>query len=300
MINLPQTFIENTLGVYGQQGKEWLEHLEELIMYCQERWSIKVLSPYSLSYNYVAPVEGREAVLKLVVPGKEFQTEKAALLSFAGKGVCKLLQSDEEKGILLLERVMPGYSLKKITSDDQATLIAARVIERMQSSAHTNIDPVFPTIAQWAAGLKKLRQHFKETTGPIPEAMVAKAERFYPKLCASIKNPRLLHGDFHQDNILKAEREDWLAIDPKGLIGETEYEVIPFLMNNLPQEDAFETIEQRVTIFVKTLHLNKNRVLAWAFCHAILSAWWCIEDKTDCMEVDIETAEIFERLLSVS
>lgn len=67
--------------------------------------------------------------------------------------------------------------------------------------------------------------------------MVGRAEELFAKLLAAPGEPLLLHGDPHHGNILAAEREPWLAIDPKGGIGEAEYGVIPFLMNHVPEDN---------------------------------------------------------------
>jgi streptomycin 6-kinase len=275
-----------------------VKNFRELIQFCEEKWSLRVLSPYPLSYNYVAPVifkDGSEAVLKLGVPTQEIITEIEALRLYNGNGMARLLESEADKGILILERVKPGKTLKTIKNDEEATLLAADVMIKIRVPAPSHA--LFPSTSDWAAGLIKLRCRYHGGTGPLPESIVSKAEDRYPKLNSTIKNLHLLHGDLHHENILSAEREPWLAIDPKGLIGEPEYEVISFLMNNLPAEKPIEIIKRRVDLFVEKLLLNKERVLMWAFCHAVLSAWWCIEDNTEGAEDAVKTAILFETLL---
>lgn len=299
MIHLPEKFVQTVKGVHRQQGERWLKNFDELIAYCEEKWSLEVLNPFPLSYNFVAPAvfkNGTEAVLKLCVPGDGVRTEIAALRLYNGKGIARLIDADEEKGILILERLQPGDTLKSVKSDEEATLIAARVMKNMRTRApHRSL---FPSTVQWAAGLERLRRRFNGGTGPLPDRLVRKAEAFYAKLNSTVNNPQLLHGDLHHENILSAEREPWLAIDPKGLIGEAEYEVISFLMNNLPEEQPEATIKRRVDLFAEELQLRKERVLAWAFCHAILAAWWCIEDNGDCADSSIRLAIVFETLLN--
>ncbi|ASJ52219.1 kinase [Brevibacillus formosus] len=283
MISLPTQFTQTIIGVHKEEGRLWLDSFHELIADCETRWSLKVLEPFPLSYNFVAPVvlqDGRNAVLKLGVPGQDLQRELAAIRAFTGRGMVQLLDADEEKGIMLLERIMPGETLDKLSSEDERIQCLAGVIKRM----HTPVSRVgklaftFPTIADWAVGLEKIRPHFQGATGPIPEQMLERAMQWYKKLLSTQKVPCLLHGDLHHENILRAEREPWLAIDPKGLVGETEYEVIPFLLNHLPEEGAGEVVKQRVDGLTKALSLQKERVLAWAYCHSVLSAWWFIED----------------------
>jgi len=299
MIELPEKLIQTLLNVYQEKAKLWLAGLAELIDFCEAKWSFQLLkTTYPLSFNYVAPViynNGSGAVLKLGVPNKEFSTEIAALQLFNGNGMVRLIDSDADKGILLLEHIMPGETLKSIHNDQQATLIAADVMRKIRIPAPLN--STFATTSQWATGLAKLRARYQGGTGPIPERFVTKAEETYAKLHSTTRNLQLLHGDLHHDNIISAEREPWLAIDPKGVIGEPEYEVISFLMNNLPDLNPIEITRARVDIFVEELGLNKQRVLAWAFSHAVLAASWNIDDNIDGVDKTIETALMFEKLL---
>ncbi|MFS0557757.1 aminoglycoside phosphotransferase family protein [Brevibacillus sp. 179-C9.3 HS] len=302
MISLPNHFIKTIKGVHKEAGRLWLDSFHELIADCEARWFLKVLEPFPLSYNFVAPVvmqDGRNAVLKLGVPGVEWQRELAAIRNFAGQGMVQLLDADEKKGVMLLERIQPGETLDKLSSEDERIQCLAGVIKRM----HTPISKTgmlaftFPTIADWAVGLEEVRPHFQGGTGPIPEQMLEQAERWYKKLLSTQKEQCLLHGDLHHENILRAERESWLAIDPKGSIGETEYEVIPFLLNHLPESGVEEVMKQRVNGLTKVLDLQKERVLAWAYCHSVLSAWWLIEDF-GADDGRLEMAKVFEQLMN--
>jgi streptomycin 6-kinase len=301
-MDLPQQFIETIRGVHGEAGQRWLDNFEALLRHCEERWSLRVLEPFPLSYNFVAPVvcdDGTETVLKLCVPGPEVQNEIAALRAFDGNGICKLIDADVSRGILLMEQLKPGYSLKFIPSDEEAIVTAARVMKKMQSQPDVSSigASTFPSIAHQKS-LNILRQHLQTGTGTLPESLVRKVETLLPHLSSTIENPRLLHGDLHHENILWAQEHGWMAIDPKGLIGELEYEVIPFLMNNFPQQDAVTATKFRVDTFVTELNLQRDRVLSWALCFAVLSAWWSIEDHTEGAEQSIEAAFVFKHLMS--
>ncbi|KIL34354.1 kinase [Cohnella kolymensis] len=302
-MRLPDKFINTIKGVHQDAGEQWLANFDELIWYCEWKWSLKVMEPFPLSFNFAAPVilqDGRQAVLKLCVPGKEFITEKEALIAYRGSGIAELMDYDSDRGIMLLERLNPGETLKTIHNDEEATRIAAGVMKKLHKPASTSHFGVFPTIQQWSQGLLNLRQRFDGGTGPLPERLVRKAELYFPELISTMKDPHLLHGDLHHENILSAEREPWLAIDPKGLIGEREYEVISFLLNNLPDSDKSRITERRVDIFANELQLRKDRILSWAFCHSILSAWWCVEDNAGSADSSLEMAMIFDNLRSRS
>jgi streptomycin 6-kinase len=100
-------------------------------------------------------------------------------------------------------------------------------------------------------------------------------------LCASQRLPRLLHGDLQHYNVLFDSHRGWLAIDPKGVIGELEYEVGAALRNPYENPQLFisrSTIERRLEQFTNQLNLNYERTLRWGFAQAVLSAIWLIED----------------------
>ena len=103
----------------------------------------------------------------------------------------------------------------------------------------------------------------------------------FENLCASERRPRLLHGDLQHYNVLFDSERGWLAIDPKGVAGEIEYEIGAFVRNPVAQPELFisrSTVERRLKQLTNRLSLNYERALAWAFAQAVLSAIWSIED----------------------
>jgi streptomycin 6-kinase len=125
--------------------------------------------------------------------------------------------------------------------------------------------------------------------------MVTRAEALFAELLGSSGAPTLLHGDLHHENILSAERAPWLAIDPKGLIGEAEYEVGALMRNPLLRllslPDVTATLARRFDILAESLGFDRQRMIAWSYAQAILSAWWHIEDHGHGWEPTIALAE---------
>ncbi|WP_028545709.1 aminoglycoside phosphotransferase family protein [Paenibacillus taiwanensis] len=300
---IPEQWRQTILAIYDQQGAQWLSELSTVIAHYEAEWKIKVGPPFTLSYNYVAPAEhadGTALVFKLSLPGQELRSELAALNYYDGQGAIRLVASDAEQGALLLERAAPGQELSTVRDDEVATRTAAAVIRRLHKNKRWDkgtISP-FPSVADWAQGLTKLRQMYNGSTGPLPEHAVQQAERCYAELLSSTQEWTLLHGDLHHGNILASRRESWLAIDPKGVIGEAEYEVIPFLLNEIPAtlEKAIAVTERRVSLFCKELNLNRDRLLDWAYAHSVLSAWWFVEDSADGLEDALFRISMFEQL----
>ncbi|RIK53375.1 MAG: aminoglycoside resistance protein [Chloroflexi bacterium] len=292
---LPDAFVQTVHDVHGARGAAWLAALPGLIDGCARRWGLTVLPPFALSYNYAAPAftgDGRSVVLKLGVPNPELTCEIAALRLYAGRGAVQLLEADEAQGILLLERLLPGTPLRDLPDDDQATRIAAEVMQALWRPLPP--DHPFPTTARWAAGLERLRARFDGGTGPLPAALVDRAEGLFRDLLASSAPPRLLHGDLHHENILAAQRAPWLALDPKGLAGEPAYET-GALLRNPPGVETWPDLRRiqarRVAILAEMLDLEPQRIAGWALAQAVLSAWWSVEDHGSGWEAAIQIAE---------
>jgi streptomycin 6-kinase len=202
-------------------------------------------------------------------------SEINALKVYKGDGACRLLEFSEDKGMLLLERLFPGNMLSTLADDDRATGIAAQVMKVI----HRPPPEVngFISLQGWFDELKNLRPRFGGGTGPFPEITVEIVEEMVPELFAENRPEVLLHGDFHHFNILSSER-GWLIIDPKGVIGPAEYEVGPFLLNPwgemLNEKEAIQRTRRRITILAEQLGFDRQRLLKWAICFSLLSAWW--------------------------
>ncbi|MEA2575816.1 MAG: streptomycin 6-kinase [Chloroflexia bacterium] len=283
--------------LYGAAGLEWLDQLPDLLHYCAEWWSLTVQPPFLLSYNYVAPAigsNGKELVLKVGFPSAELMTEIEALRLYDGHGIAQLIDSDRDRGVLLLERLKPGTPLSQLRDDVQATSIATQVMRQLWRPVPQ--EHPFPTVGRWAVGLGRLRKHFGGGTGPFPTRLVEEAETLLSDLLASMSEQVLLHGDLHHFNILSAERQPWLAIDPKGLVGEPEYEVGAFMRNQLPESlagpEARRLVARRLDQFAQELGLDRARLHGWTLAQAVLSAWWSVEDHGYGWEPAIALAEL--------
>lgn len=294
-MNLPAEFISIITNTFGEEGEQLLANLPALIEEVSTRWGLTNVQPVSnLSYNFVAFAQhGPEnVVIKIGVPRDELISEIAALRLFNGEGACRLIDAAEERGFLLLERLNPGVMLSTL-EDDVATHIAAEVMKKiwcsMESSGLPLVQELAPTLhkfiklADWFDGLKELRSTFSGGTGPFNEKTVQRVERSVADFFAENHDPVLMHGDFHHYNILSSER-GWLVIDPKGVIGPACYEVGPFLINPwgelINRADLQPITKRRIDILHEHLGFERERIHAWGLAHAVLSAWWSMEENT--------------------
>jgi len=272
-------------------GLEWLARLSDILAECARRWSLAIGEPFSYaSLSFVAPAtreDGTDLVLK--VGFLALASEVAALRAFDGRGAVMLVDAAPELGAILLERLRPGTMLATLDDDREATTIAAAVMRELWRPPPRDLP--CPTLAEWTDGFRNLREHFGGRTGPLPAQLVATAEAYREELLADPLAPVLMHGDLQHYNILRAERRPWLAIDPKGVVGDPGFEVGPFIANRLEGvADPARLIARRLDQFADELAMDRERLRRWALVSAVLSAWWSIEDSGDGWQGAMECA----------
>jgi streptomycin 6-kinase len=273
-----KTFEQNIINLYGEKGRQWQENLPNLVAQLGNTYGLSNLKPVNnLSYNYVlSGFQGPQPIiLKLGLDIDGFKRESTALMAFSGFGVVEILS--ENKGLLLLECAVPGVSLKSHfpENDDEAINITANVIKRLHKAPMPS-PHAFPHIKDWFEAL--------DGDIEIPLQTLQKSREIRDKLLRTAIPDVFLHGDLHHDNILQ-NGNDWVVIDPKGVIGEPAYEVAAFIRNPIPEllnhADAPNIIHNRVIRFAELFELPPQRILDWCFVQAVLSWVWAIEDGCD-------------------
>jgi streptomycin 6-kinase len=272
---LPPAFVEK-----NRADPAWLRALPDLLEGLAARWSLTLRPPFPEgAISYVAPAtraDGTRAVLKVSRHLGETRAEIAALRLWDGDGAARLLAADPDCGALLIERVEPGTMLAAVaaTDDDAATLIAAGVLRRLwrPPPARHGLCP----LASWCAAYDRNRQALSAGAGGFPAALFRRADAMRRELLASTGAETVLHGDLHHFNVLRARRDGWVAIDPKGLAGDRCFDVCQFLRN--PRAVPPRVNRRRLDIFCTELGLDRRRTREWCFVHAVLDACWDFED----------------------
>jgi streptomycin 6-kinase len=302
MHSTPQALSQRMLELHGKRGSVWLAELPELIARLAKQWRVQLGPPFDgLSYSYAAPGvrrDGMQIVLKCTVPNRELNTEIEALRLFGGHGAVRLLEADAELGAVLLERIVPGMPLVTLADDEQATHIAIEVMRRLWQPAPA--EHTVPTVADWGKGFRRLRTCFDGGTGCFPQNLVRRAEKEYAELTSSMDARVLLHGDLHHWNMLYSADRGWLAIDPKGVVGEPAYETGALLRNPYPDllswPDLARTTRRRLDQLAEGLGFDRERLAGWAFAQAVLSAWWSYEDRGHDWQQSLELADSLAEL----
>lgn len=265
---------------YNQADPAWLDSLPGLVDRLAARWSLTVDPPFAgLSINYAAPAvrdDGARCVLKVSRYLDDTRNEIAALRLWDGVDAVRLLDADPAVGALLLERIEPGTLLVELAErdDDAATTIAAEVLSRLWRPAPEPND--LNPLPIWCAAYERNREALSRGDGGLPAHLFQRADALRGELLASTTEQTVLHGDLHHYNILRSERVPWLAIDPKGLVGDRHFDVCQFFRN--PHDVPRGVNRRRLDIFCDVLGLDRDRTKAWCFVHAMLDACWDFED----------------------
>lgn len=289
----------NIIDIYGEVGKEWILQLPSLLSACADKWQLDILQPFDdLSYNYVTPAiraDKTPVVLKAGVPSDEFSREIQSLLVFEGSGMVKILDCDREEGIMLLERLLPGKSLASIDNDELLTRAAVSVMQQLWTPAPLNHE--FGSVNDWASGLSNIKRLFHGSYGPFPSDLVNLAQELFNEFQNPLEDNILIHGDFHPMNILSSNRAPWLAIDPKGVVGDPMYDVATFVSSlpQLPKEnDQKKFLCRRIDQLTEELSLDGHHIAKWGLAQSVLSGWWRYEDHGSGWERAFERARLFE------
>ena len=203
--------------------------MHQNIQYYAQRWGVVIAKEIKTLSGIVCFGKQGDVpiVLKLPKPNSDEVQQQKITRYFEGRGTIRVLYADNTA--ILLERLNPGRHLIELTKagqDAEATHIFCQVVRQLHSArgSLTNFQP----INQLALGFDRYIDCADKT---ISAATVYHAKSLFRALSASQTKPVLLHGDLHHDNILYDNAHGWVAIDPKGYVGEPAYEAGAWIRN---------------------------------------------------------------------
>lgn len=245
-----------------QQGS-----LQDIINTVSKQWSLTALMPLKESddrYVAKAMMQGRQPVVLKIHSRKQlFMSEYNTLTHFQGSGSIKLLDSHHECKALLLDQAIPGLSLaNSMTLNFKEKLtIYCEVIKSLSVKPLPSLNVIDP-VSIWFKIIDDAK-HLPH----IDRRHYEKACELRDKLSSSQKNQYVCHGDLHFGNIIN-HQNDWVIIDPVGVVGEMEFEVAT--CDLLTSRQAYtgpesSQILQIATLLAQTLNLDLDRLLSWCF-----------------------------------
>jgi streptomycin 6-kinase len=257
-----------------QARRSWLATLPRVLEEVAESWGLQVGEPFSsasasLTLSAVR-ADGCPAVLKLQFPHRESEHEAAALVEWDGDGAVRLLAHDPRRHALLLEVCRPGTPLFEL-EQDAALDVLIGLLPRLWRRTDRSFTPLADEAAHWADTLPRAWQRAGRPFAPgLLEAALAVMDELAPTQGEQV----LLHQDLHAGNVLRAEREPWLVIDPKPLSGEREFGLAP-IVRGAELGHGRERVRYRLDRLTGALGLDRDRTCGWAFVQTLA---WSIEE----------------------
>jgi streptomycin 6-kinase len=247
---------------------DWLARLPQLAAECAERWSLVLGEPFPYANVSLALparlADGTDAVLKISFPHWESEHEAAALAHWNGHGAVRLLDYDPARSALLLERCRPGTSLLDLP-DDEGYRLAAGVLPKLWSRPALPEHPFTPIAATASRWARDLPQRWDAAGRPFERGLLDDAVAALVELPPTQPELVVCHQDFHRGNVLAAEREPWLAIDPKPVAAERAFDTAALL------RDGPGDVARRLDFLVAALDLDRERARGWGIAHTL--AW---------------------------
>ncbi|MGC5616145.1 aminoglycoside phosphotransferase family protein [Georgenia sp. Z1491] len=262
------------LGTDGVHGDRWLAGLPRLVAGAGARWGLTADGPAMHGENaLVVPVvapSGR-AVLKVTWPHEEARHEHLALRLWGGQAAVRLLAADPSAQVLLLERLDDRRPLTA-----EPVLDACEVVGRLLRALDR---PAHPRLATVAARADRWRETLLAGSALVPHRLAVQARAELDDLLADAPEPRMVHEDLHDANVLApldAARGAWLAIDPKPVAAEPAFGVAPIVWNRAEETARAWSprthVRLRADVVADAAGLDPDRVRAWTHVRLVLNA----------------------------
>jgi streptomycin 6-kinase len=223
--------------------------------------------------------DGIPAVLKLQPVSDETIDEPTSLRLWNGNGAVRLLDHDPDSGTMLLERLHADRPLSTVPDDMEALRILTEIMARL----------IAVPAPEGMRHLADIAHAMIERTPHAVTKLPDSADRNLLETCAAavrelLDEPgnQLLHWDLHYDNVLAADREHWLAIDPNPLAGDPGFELMPALFNRwdeiVASGDIRRAVLRRFDMMTEILDLDRHRAIGWTLGRVLQNGLWDIED----------------------
>ncbi len=251
------------LATTSPKNHQWVTSLPSTLKKLKTAWHLEIGNLYleNVTCSYVAPctIKGKHpAVLKIGLPHEEALHEIEGLQLLSGHPTVQLLQFDKATNTMLLEKCIPGTSLKtepEFTQDEIICELLAEIWKAKYSEG--NFRSLASMVELWNKETYEQLHLF-----PDPE-LAKKGCRLKEKLIETTEAPVLLATDLHAGNVLRAERKPWLVIDIKPYIGDRTYDLTQHLLNCTERLRAYPkaTMDQ----VAKLAGVDGSRLRGWLF-----------------------------------
>jgi streptomycin 6-kinase len=260
-------------------GDDWLVHLPRLVEESLAEWDLTLDGdPMHGRCALVLPVrrrDGSPAVLKVTWPHADAQHEHLALQHWGGRGAVRLLAANPGRWTMLLERLNGGKDLYGVPIDEACQVIG----DLLRQLDH----PALPQLSRLSSECAQLVERLRSAPPAMPRRFVEQARSLVSDLVTDADiDSRMVHTDLHYWNVLAAERQRWLAIDPKPLAADPAYAVTPALWNRWDEAtasgDLRRHLRHRLSIVCDGAGIDDERARAWSIVREVQNGLWAVED----------------------
>lgn len=271
MIKIPETFTRSTVEREAALGVAWIGELPTIVDGLLARWECTPDGEVTHGgVGIVVPVRRAQgdAVAKVSFPHPGNVHEPDAFAAWAGRGAVRLYERDDECFAMLLERVHPS-TLAEVDDADQVATVAGRINRRLAIPAPPGLPRLQEQADGWEAQLHRDSEELVHRLAPrVLDAAAATIHEL-----GRVQPDTVIHGDFHARNILRADREPWLAVDPKGYVGDPAYDDGTLLKSRalklLEVDDLRSAVHRMLDVFADAAELDRERTQRWAQLHAV-------------------------------
>ena len=245
----------------------WIDELPSIVDACAERWSLTLGEPWTnsiASLTMPARRGGEAVVLKIGIPDREGEHEGEALRRVGGDGAVLLLDEAPMHRALLLERCLPGTPLTD-EDPDAALEVLVGLLPRLWIPAGEPFRPLADEVADLTL---EMREHWERTGRTVERRLIDAAIEAFEFLAPTQGERVLVNQDLHADNVLAAEREPWLLIDPKPLVGEREFGVAS-IVRGRELGHSRDAVLRRLDRVTAELGLDRERARLWSMAHTV-------------------------------
>lgn len=287
----------------GAAWADWLAQLPRHVADLAQEWELTFDGPPWHGFtSLVVPVRGPSgpAALKVTFDGDEESLhEGIALQHWGGRGTVRLLRADPHRRALLLE-LLHTEDLTGLPELEACEIVAA-TYQRIHVPALPQLRLLTSYLRGWNEGLGALPYD-----GPMPRRLVEQAVSLANSFIADpASTGTMIHGDLHYENVLAADREPWLVIDPKPMSGDPHYEVAPLLWNRWTEMNETgnlrKAIRGRFHTVVDIAGFDEDRARDWVVVRSLHNAFWTVDDaRAMNRTIDTRGRDWITRMISVA